>query len=118
MFQFFYQLSYFSSLDVGSVTSQADESTPLNTYDRKTIDLMVASGEVDFREKKVTVKKGTERLVQSPIWKTFQIIFNKETNIDIPTWYMCMNCNTPIQNKYKDGTTTKFHRHLKVCSSF
>lgn len=106
----------FSCVDAVQPAVENISPAPLIEYDRKAIDLMIANGQVGFREKKVVKKKGCDRSVQSPIWKTFQIILNKETNTDIPKWYICINCNEPIQNKYKDGTTTKFHRHLKVRS--
>lgn len=97
-----------------TVNEENASTAPSTVYDKKAIELMIAQGKFAFREKKTICRKGSERLVQSPIWKTFHLVYNIETNADIPTWYVCTSCNEPVQNIYKDGTTTKFHRHLKV----
>lgn len=49
----------------------------------------------------------------SDVWKEFLPLRYVSTKTNIPRWFYCVNCSTPIENTYGDGTTTIFLRHLK-----
>lgn len=95
----------------GSV--QTDENRNI-IYTRQTIDLLIASSKVEFIERKTVIKNGIERSVQSSIWNTFRQIVDKATKSDVSTWFICTQCNEPVQNKHS-GSTTTFHRHNNKC---
>lgn len=55
----------------------------------------------------------SERKNKSDAWKEFLPLRDVNTKINIPRWFICVNCKIPIENTYGDGTTTIFLRHLK-----
>lgn len=72
-------------------------------------------GMFSHREVKTVTRNGVERKLSSPVWLKFHEIIDENSNI-VPKWYYCLQCKQPVENKYPNGTTVRFIRHLKQCT--
>lgn len=79
------------------------------------IKLQLVAGTFDVRQVKTVAKNGVKRVNVSNVWDNYFQIYEKENNNDIKGWFRCIRCEALINNTYQKGTTTRFHRHDKVC---
>lgn len=98
----------------GKTKSGNGVSETIKKYSVVEIETMLKTGTIEIGDSEVNLKK---RKRMSDVWEHFYPLRNATTKVNIPRWYICMDCKTPIENTYTDSTTIMFKRHQNKCKS-